>query len=103
MCWTQVAVFPQASLAVQVRSIPPRQPVICASVLEITGAPPQLSLAVAVPVLLGSVESPHSRPLSAGQVITGGVVSTNRMRWTQGAVVQQTALAVRVRSIPFLL
>src|SRR5437870_13618568 len=53
MCWTQVAVLPQPSVAFQVRSIPgtPVHPaLVAASVkLTLTGAP-QLSVAVAEPV-----------------------------------------------------
>ena len=50
--------LPQASVAYQVRSMP-ASPVqlagVAASVWLIVGLPPQLSVAVAVPVLLGSV------------------------------------------------
>ena len=43
--------------------------------------PPQLSVAVAVPVLPGSVESLQPTAASAGQVITGAVVSATVMVW----------------------
>ena len=82
MCWTQVTMLPQVSVAFQVRSMPafPVQLAeVAASVWLIVGLPPQLSVAVAEPVSLGSVESPHWSCLSAGQVITGGVVSTKVM------------------------
>src|SRR5438477_6485927 len=76
ICWTQALYLPQASVAFQVRSIPalPVQlAAVAASVYAMVTAPPKLSVAVAVPVLLGAVESPHARTLSAGQVIAGGV------------------------------
>src|SRR5437762_8301400 len=103
MCWTQVAVLPHASVAFQVRSIPgtPAQPAgVPASVELIHTTPPQLSLAVAEPVLLGAVESPHCSCLSGGQLMTGGVVSTKSMCWTQVAVLPHPSVALQVRLIP---
>jgi hypothetical protein len=44
-----------------------------------TGIPSQLSVAVAVPVLFGSLLSVHSIVISAGQLMTGGVESTTEM------------------------
>src|SRR5881409_2438159 len=86
MCCTQLLLLPQASSAFQVRSMP-ALPVqlagVAASVKVIVGLPPQLSVAVALPVLLGSVEAPHCNCLSAGQVITGAVVSLTVMVWVQ--------------------
>src|ERR1051325_4476277 len=67
------------------------------------GEPPQLSVAVAVPVLDGSVDSPHCNSLSAGQVISGLVVSTKVMCWTQVASLPQPSVAFQVRSMPALL
>src|SRR5881396_3828598 len=103
MCWTQVAMLPQLSVAVQVRSMP-ALPVqlagVGASLKVMPGSPPQLSVAVARPVLLGSVESPHCNCLSGGQVITGAVVSTKVMCWTQVAVLLHPSVAFQVRSIP---
>src|SRR5205814_8986274 len=71
-----------------------------ASVELICTTPPQLSVAVAEPVWPGSVLSPHCRFLSVGQVITGGVVSTKLMCWTQVAVLPHPSVAFQVRSIP---
>src|SRR2546426_11485143 len=65
----------------------------------VTGAA-QLSVAVAEPVLPGSVLSPHCRCLSGGQVMTGGVVSTKSMCWTQVAVLPHPSVAFQVRLIP---
>src|SRR5437867_8102265 len=105
MCWTQVAMLPQLSVAVQVRSMP-ALPVqlagVGASLKVMPGSPPQLSVAVARPVLLGSVESPHCNCLSGGQVITGSGVSTKVMCWTQVAMLPQPSVAGEVRSMPAL-
>src|SRR5919197_984424 len=103
MCWRQVAVLPQPSVAVQVRSIP-ATPVQLAGVpasanVIVTGAA-QLSVAVAEPVLPGSVEAPHWSCWSGGQVMVGGVVSTKMMCWTQVAVLPQPSVAFHVRSMP---
>jgi len=95
MCWTQVAVLPQPSVAFHVRSTPgrPVQPAGVAASLNVmvTGAP-QLSVAVADPVLLGPVEAPHWSCLSGGQVITGAVVSAEMMCWMQVAVLLQSSV-----------
>src|SRR6266498_3609106 len=61
---------------------------------------PQLSVAVAEPVLLGSVESPHSRTLSRGHEITGGVRSAKVRCWTHVATLWQASSAIQVRSMP---
>src|SRR5439155_1432751 len=86
MCCTQLLLLWQASSAVQVRSMP-ASPVqltgVAASVWVMVTGWPQLSVAVAVPVLLGSVESPQAKTLSAGQVMTGLVVSAKVMCCTQ--------------------
>src|SRR5215831_13861866 len=105
MCWTQVLKLPHASVAFQVRSIP-GLPVqlggVGASVELIVTVPPQLSVAVAEPVFDGSVESPHCNCLSGGQVISGGVVSTKVMCWTQVLELPHASVAFQVRSIPGL-
>src|SRR6185295_6461471 len=85
ICCTQLELLLQLSVAVQVRSTPscPVQLVVATSLWVIAGVPPQLSVAVAEPVFAGAVESPHWRATSAGQVMTGGVVSTKVICWTQ--------------------
>src|SRR5438093_11982590 len=65
-----------------------------------TGVPPQLSVAVALPVSAGSVESPQASTLSAGQVITGGVLSAKLMCCTQVLMLPQASVAFQVRSMP---
>src|SRR5207247_2171461 len=86
MCCTQALMLPQASVAFQVRSMP-ALPVqlagVAASVWVMTGVLPQLSVAVALPVSAGTVESPQARILSGGQAITGEVVSLIVMVWLQ--------------------
>ena len=77
MIWTQVTV------AAVARGPGPRDrlagrgqvPGPVTSVNVIVGAGLQLSVAVAVPVVPGSVAGPHAPMKSGGQVITGGVVS----------------------------
>src|ERR1051326_675107 len=96
MCCTQVEELPHSSVAFQVRSIP-AWPVqlagVAASVNVIVGDPPQLSVAVAVPVFAGAVESPHCNCLSGGQVITGEVVSLTVIVWVQVVVLPAGSLA----------
>src|SRR6266496_1435161 len=104
-CWTHVATLWQASSAFQVRSMPglPAQlAAVGASLCVMVTGWPQLSVAVAKPVLLGSVESPHSRTRSSGQVMTGGVVSAKLMCWTHVATLWQASSAIQVRSMPAL-
>ena len=57
----------------------------------------QLSVAVADPVFDGSVDSSHSMETSAGQVMTGSVVSSTVIVCTQVAVLLQSSVAVQVR------
>src|SRR5690606_9028585 len=76
----QTTRFPQSSSAIHVLSIenvPSHNPSITTSsyvIFVISNV--QLSVAVAIPVLEGSVLSLHSIVMSSGQVITGGVVSS---------------------------
>jgi len=88
--------FPQASVAVQVRVMfgwPGQLPGAVASVKVIVGVPPQLSVAVAVPVFEGSVEAPQASSLSPGQVIVGAVVSFTVMVCVQVALFPQASVA----------
>src|SRR5207244_3091620 len=103
MCWTQVEKFPHPSVAFQVRSIPafPVQLAgVGASVDVMATAPPQLSVAVAEPVVAGAVDAPHWSCLSAGEAITGAVVSTKTMCWTQVEEFPHPSVAFQVRSTP---
>src|SRR5438034_11657550 len=70
------------------------------SVKVMAGLPPQLSVAVALPVLAGAVEAPHWSCLSGGHVTTGGVVSTKLMCWTHSLWLPQASVAFHSRSMP---
>src|SRR5260221_13178223 len=59
--------------------------------------PLQVSVAVAVPVLLVVDNTVHSIVMFAGQTITGGTVSLKLIVWTQLAVFPQPSAAVQVR------
>jgi len=67
----------------------------------IAGEESQLSVAVAVPVWDGAVDSSHSIVISAGQVITGGVESSTVIIWMQVMLLLELSVAVQVRVIIF--
>ena len=74
----QVEALLQLSVAVHVREmvyVPAQAPAVVTSAKEITGAGSQLSVAVAVPRVAGVLGSSQLMVRSAGQVITGGVIS----------------------------
>src|SRR6266516_1688064 len=62
-----------------------------------SGLESQLSVAVATPVAFVEVEAVQITVVSAGQVITGGVVSVTLMVWLAELVLPQAYLAVQVR------
>src|SRR2546428_11743428 len=63
--------------------------------------PPQLSpVEMALPVLLGSVESPQASTLSAGQLMFGPVLSAKLLCCTQLLVLWQAFAAHQVRFMP---
>ena len=75
---TQVAAFPQSSIAVQVREIVDawgHVPGVMLSRWVIKGFGSQMSVTLAFPVLDGADESLHSILASAGHVMAEGVVS----------------------------
>src|SRR5438552_5374045 len=95
--------LPQASVAFQVRSMPgwPVQlAAVPASVKSMDTVWPQLSVAVALPVLARAVEPPQASTLSAGQVMTGGVVSAKVMCCTQVLMLPHASVAFQARSMP---
>ncbi len=74
----QLLALPQPSVAVHVLVIielPPQLPGVVTSEELIMIAPVQLSVAVAVPVLVGKEEASQLIVMLAGQVITGGTRS----------------------------
>src|SRR5437870_5586887 len=99
----QLLVCPAQSVAVQVRVMILGQIPVTASLWLILGLGSQLSIAVALPVALGSVESLQATVVSAGQVMLGAVESTTLMVWAQLVVLPQLTVAVQVRMMTFVL
>jgi hypothetical protein len=102
MVCTQLARLPQPSSAVQVRRIvllPVQLVVVKASTKLRFVMPLQLSVAVAMPVLAVVGNTVHSKVMLFGQVMTGAVVSWNRIVCTQLARLPQPSIAVHVRRI----
>jgi hypothetical protein len=100
MSCVQLELFPQSSVAVQVRvmvnscgQVPPAT----LSEKVTAGAGSQLSLAVAVPVTAGLVPLPQSTLMGAGQLITGAVLSCTEMSCVQLELFPQSSVAVQVR------
>src|SRR5258708_13563517 len=98
----QVELFPQPSTAVQVRRIVPlpvQLVVPNASTKLMFVIPLQVSVALAVPVLLVVGNTVHSRVIFAGQTITGGTVSLKLIVCKQVELFPQPSNAVQVRRI----
>src|SRR6266404_5799204 len=95
--WSQVATLVQASVAFHVRVIMVlvgHVPGALASLKVMTGLPLQLSVAVAVPVMLVPVW-PHCAVVSGGHVIIGRTVfSTQETICVQVALLLQISVAV---------
>src|SRR5438093_10793288 len=53
---------------------------------------PQLSVALALPMIAGSSEIPHSTVALAGQVRTGGTVSSTVIVWVHSAKLPQSSV-----------
>ena len=80
--------MPHASAAINVLAIKYsllHSPSVVTSANVIVGTPPQLSLAVGLPVLAGNVLSWISMVIFTGQVIVGGVWSNTVITWTHVA------------------
>ncbi len=100
MLWVQLLLFPQASVANQVRiivnscgQIPP----VVASVKPIFGAVSQLSVAVGLPVPDGNVLALQSTEAFAGQDMVGAVPSITVMVCVQFMLFPLALVAVQVR------
>jgi len=96
---TQVLELPQLSVAVHVREMPElpvHPPGVVASeyVMEIERS--QLSVAVAKPVLAGSVELPQASVIFGGQLITGAVISCTVIVWLQVTKFPHRSVACQV-------
>src|SRR5262245_42716365 len=104
-CW-QVALLPQSSVAVHVRMITFGQPSSVTLSAYVTARDlSQLSVAVAVPVLLGSVlqpAAPQARMVFGGQVITGFVASLTVITCVQLTVLPHRSRADQVRVMTLL-
>src|SRR5437667_5940523 len=100
--WTQLALLPQSSVAVQVRAITFVGPqlLVIASVYRIVTAL-QVSRALATPVALVVVSAGQSSTRLPGQVMAGLSVSRTVMVCTQLVVLPQSSVAVQVRAITF--
>lgn len=100
----QVLEFAQSSVARQVRLRmnccgPPVEMVT--SVKEIVGVASQISVAVAVPVMTGSVPLAHIIVIFAGQVMSGGALSSMMMVWIHVLEFWQSSVALQVRLIVY--
>lgn len=91
----------QRSVAFQTRVIVAGQVPLTVSEKVTTGFGSQLSVADALPVLLGLVDTPHVDVVFGGHVITGGIVSTTVIVCTQVALWPQASVACQVRLIIF--
>jgi hypothetical protein len=101
ICW-QIALLPQASMALHVRvmiRVVGHGPPVTLSVNVTTGLASHASVAVAVPVVLGTAEPLQLVSKSAGQVITGGVVSRNVMVCVHVRMFPAQSVAFQVRLI----
>ena len=65
------------------------------------GIPPQLSVAVAVPVAAGKVLSVQRMVTFAGQVTAGGVLSSTKIDWMQLLELPQSSVANQVLVIVY--
>src|SRR5438552_3930319 len=97
-----VEVLPQPSKAVQVRRMVPLPvqlvlPKASTKLMFVT--PLQVSVAVAVPVLLVVAAMVHSKVMFVGQTITGGTVSLKLMVCRQVEMFPQPSNAVNMRRI----
>src|SRR6186713_932227 len=104
MVCTQVDELPQSSVAFQVLFIVyscGHAPATVTSDEEIVGVPSQLSVAVAVPVLAGSVLPVQTLVIFAGQVNTGPTLSSTNMVCTHEAELPQSSAAFQVLFIVY--
>jgi hypothetical protein len=98
----QLLELPQSSVAIQVRVIVlswGHAPGAATSLKVRDAVASQLSVAVATPVLAGKVLAVHSIVTLAGQVMTGGVLSSMDIDCVQVLVLPQSSKATQVRVI----
>ena len=97
MVCVQVELWPQASVAFQVRFVilSPGQLPDTESVYVMVGDPEQLSVAVGRPVTAGSVgQLSHVKVTSDGHVMIGYVLSRIVMIWLQLLLLPQASVAL---------
>ena len=100
MVWLQLAELPQSSVAVQVRvcvPVPGQAPGVNASVKVTVGVASQVSVAVAAGKT--GVFGHWIGEVTAGQVITGGMVSITATVRLQLELLPQSSVAVQVRVV----
>src|SRR6186997_1142561 len=98
----QVLELPQSSVAIQVRVIVDscgHAPAIEASLKVKLGVPSQLSVAEGEPVLAGKVLAVHWMVILAGQVMTGGVLSSTKIVCRHVLELPQSSVAIQVRDM----
>ena len=99
---TQLLELPQWSVANQVRVMEDaaaQPPATVPSLNVMIGAPSQLSVAVATPVLAGCVIALQLMVTFGGQVMTGGVLSSTKIVCRQLLELPQSSVATQVRFI----
>jgi hypothetical protein len=103
MVWVEVAMFPQPSLVVKVRTICLVQKsmvVVTSAEVTVVVAALQVSTAVGLPREATVVEEPHSRVISTGVLErTGAVLSETVMIWVEVTVAVQPSETEKVRVI----
>jgi hypothetical protein len=100
MLWVQLLLFPQASVATQVRTVVNscgQFPPVVASVNPIFGAVSQLSVAVGVPVAVGDVLPLQSTEAFVGHKMVGEELSIMAMVCAQLMLFPLAFVAVHVR------
>ena len=94
-----MVIAPQSLVADQVRVIIVVQLSITFETSEnaIVTLSSQLSMPVAMPVSMGSVEASQATVIAGGQLISGGVKSLTLTNWVHEAVFPQLSVAVKTQ------
>ncbi len=95
ICWMQVDVLPQLSVAIYVLEMVSGQlRLSLMSLTQVTVGIPQLSVAVTNEVSGAGKSVIHSMVIAGGQTITGAVVSRMMITWEQVEVFPQLSVAM---------
>src|SRR5262245_13646673 len=101
--WTQLALLPQRSVAVQVRAMTTVLPqLVVMTSLKVTVAAPQRSVAVAMPLAAVLVSAGQSKVRLVGQVMVGAVMSRTVIICVQLILLPHSSVAVQVRAMVWL-